>query len=158
LIKNLNRKIKTVGVFVNEDVEKVRFIAEKLELDILQLHGNEDRNYIDKLSGFEIWKAISIKNTKDLNILKMYEKETVLLDSKVLDMQGGTGITFDWNMIKGLSATKQLVLAGGLNEWNVKEAIEIVKPYAVDVSSGVENLGFKNFTKIEQFIRKVRQI
>ena len=158
LIKNLNRKIKTVGVFANEDVDKVKFIAEKLELDILQLHGNEDRDYIDKLSSFNIWKAISVKNIKDLDILKIYEKETVLLDSKLETMQGGTGIAFDWNMIKGLSVTRQLVLAGGLNESNVKEAIEVVKPYVVDVSSGVESLGFKNFSKIEQFIRKVRQI
>jgi phosphoribosylanthranilate isomerase len=158
LIAKLDKEIKTVGVFVNETVEKVQQVAGRLGLNVLQLHGEEDVEYIKKLSDYEIWKSISIKNAKDLKLLDSFQEETILLDSKVPGEQGGTGIAFDWDIIKDLSLRKKIILAGGLHPRNVAEAISKVKPFAVDVSSGVETDGFKDLNKMEEFIRKVRII
>ena len=158
LVSNLDKGIKTVGVFVNEPVEKVQLIAEKLRLNVLQFHGDEDLDYMKMFSSFDCWKSISVKGTQDLKLLEEYPEQTILLDSKVPGELGGTGVAFDWNIIKDLSQKKKIVLAGGLNPSNVSEAIMKVKPYAVDVSSGVESDGVKDLKKIDEFIRKVRKI
>lgn len=194
LIGKLNNTIKTVGVFVNEDVKKVKNIAENLKLDVLQFHGEEDEKYFSEIKEFHIWKSMSIKvelnefnskenfgksdlqdlsknytkdnnnfyklheYQKDLDILNKYDIEAVLLDSSIKGVQGGTGISFDWDIIPKLKIDKKLILAGGLNKDNVLEAIDKGKPFAVDVSSGVETGGVKDFNKIKTFIEKVRTI
>lgn len=158
LVYKLESGIKTVGVFVNETVEKVQLIAKKLKLDVLQFHGDEDLEYIKKFSGFECWKSISVKGAQDLKLIEEYPGQTILLDSKVPGELGGTGIAFDWNIIKDLAERRKVVLAGGLKPSNISEAIMKVKPYAVDVSSGVETDGVKDLKKIDEFIRKVRKI
>lgn len=194
LIDKLNKNIKTVGVFVDEDINKVKEIAENLKLDVLQFHGKEDEEYFSYLKEFELWKSVSIKvdlaqpktatqeengdlldvhkinheNSNDFYNLKEYQKdldklnkyniEAVLLDSSVKGVQGGTGVSFDWQVISKLNINKNLILAGGLNPNNVCEAVDIVKPFAIDVSSGVETEGVKDFNKIKTFIEKVRNI
>lgn len=171
LVKKLNKNIKTVGVFVNEDALKVRDIAEKLELNVLQFHGNETKEYIENFTEFECWKTMSIKvdlTKKDycdldkyqseIDIKNKYNIEAILLDSSIKGAEGGTGINFDWSIIPKLNICKRLILAGGLTQNNVQEAVQKVKPYAVDISSGVETDGVKDFNKIKRFIEKVRNI
>lgn len=171
LVKRLNKDIKTVGVFVNEDVLKVKEIAYKLQLNILQFHGKEDKEYIDNFKEFICWKSMSIKvDAEDRNFSKLdiynqeinrrnkYNIEAMVLDSSVKGTEGGTGINFEWNIIPRLNINKKLILAGGLNINNLEEALKKVKPYAVDVSSGVETEGVKDFNKIKRFIEKVRNI
>lgn len=194
LIEKLNKNIKTVGVFVNEDIKKVKEIAGNLKLDVLQFHGQENEEYFSKLKEFKLWKSISIKvdltqfNTdtqkenadlldfnkinhenssdfynleeyqRDLDKLNQYNIEAILLDSSVKGVQGGTGVSFDWQVIPKLTIEKKLILAGGLNYDNVSEAVNEVRPFAVDVSSGVETEGVKDFNKIKTFIEKVRNI
>lgn len=166
----LDRRIKTVGVFVNEDVKKVRSTAEYLKLDILQFHGSEDEHYIKKFGDFSIWKSLSIEAQKKnllledqnsyqqkLNIIEKYDIDGILLDSSTIGAAGGTGVSFDWSIIKKIKAFKPLILAGGLNAENIQKAIEIAEPYVVDVSSGVEDHGVKNFYKINEFIKRVRK-
>lgn len=90
--------------------------------------------------------------------INKYNIEAVVLDSSVKGAEGGTGISFDWNVISKLNIEKKLILAGGLNADNVIEAINKVNPFVVDVSSGVETEGVKDFNKIKTFIEKVRNI
>lgn len=175
LISLLDKNIQTVGVFQDEDVEKVKNIAEYLKVNIIQLHGNEDEHYIEKLYPFKVWKSLSIdaadpleckellKNRvkfhqDNIDKLSLYEIEALLVDSSVKGTKGGTGISFNWNILNNLVLNKKLILAGGLSSENIEKAIEKVKPYAVDVSSGVEENGIKNYNKMKSFIEKVRKI
>ncbi len=158
----LGKGIKKVGVFVNEDIEQVKEIAKNANLDVLQFHGDEDQVYLSNFKGFTIWKSKSIEismKTAEQNIMEKinsYPIEGVVLDSSINGSTGGTGQSFNWNLIPRFNIEKKLILAGGLSIDNVRNAIEIVKPYAVDISSGVEINNVKNFNKIKKFIEKVR--
>lgn len=174
LINLLDKNIQTVGVFVDEDADKVKNTAEYLKLDIIQLHGREDGNYVKKLYPFKTWKCMSIdvadslsckdlsKQVKfyqeNLDNLSKYEVEALLVDSSVKGTKGGTGMSFNWDVLNDLVLSKKLILAGGLSCENIEKAIEKVKPYAVDVSSGVEDNGIKNYNKMRSLIEKVRKI
>lgn len=171
LIEKLDRNIKTVGVFVNEDIFTVKNTAERLGLDILQFHGNEDSEYCSNFADFTVWKAVSIKvDLRDKNLqnsakyknqideIDKYDLDAILLDSSIKGVSGGTGISFDWKIISELNIKKKLVLAGGLNQDNVRQAVNELQPYAVDVSSGVETDDVKDLKKIKSFIEKVRNI
>ena len=160
LISLLDKNIKTVGVFQDEKIEDIKYYTEYLELDVIQLHGSEDDKYIRKLNNLKVWKAVSI----DIKTLCPDESieydgvDGILLDSSANGIKGGTGLCFDWDVIRNLNLRKKLILAGGLNPENVQDAIYGVKPYAVDVSSGVEKNGLKDYEKIKNFIEKVRKI
>ena len=158
LIRLLDKEIKTVGVFVNEPVENALKIAQTLNLDVLQFHGDETQDYIDNFKNFTVWKAIRIKDKEDLEKTKEFKVNSFVFDTMRKNEYGGTGKTFNWEVLKGIELNVPIILAGGLNENNVEEAIKIVNPYAVDVSSGVETEGYKDFKKIKSFIEKVRGI
>jgi phosphoribosylanthranilate isomerase len=156
LREKLDKNIKVVGVFVNESIEAVREIAEKVKLDVLQFHGEEGMDYISNFKDFEVWKAISVNCEEDFAKLDEFKKIRILLDSKVEGMLGGTGQTFDWNLLKKYDFNNNIILAGGLNSENVELSTKFVQSYAVDVSSGVETDGVKDYNKIKKFIEKVR--
>lgn len=158
LISLLDKEIKTVGVFVNEPVENALKIAQTLNLDVLQFHGDETQDYIDNFKNFTVWKAIRIKDKEDLEKTKQFKVNSFVFDTLTKNEYGGTGKTFNWEVLKGFELNVPIILAGGLNENNVEEAIRIVNPYAVDVSSGVETEGYKDFKKLKSFIEKVRGI
>jgi len=158
LISFLDKEIKTVGVFVNEPVENALKIAQTLNLDVLQFHGDETQDYIDNFKNFTVWKAIRIKDKEDLEKTKEFKVNSFVFDTLTKNEYGGTGKTFNWKVLKGMELNVPIILAGGLNENNVEEAIKIVDPYAVDVSSGVETEGYKDFKKLKSFIEKVRGI
>ncbi len=156
LIAPLNGDTKTVGVFVNAPIEEVRKIAGTLNLNAVQLHGDEDAEYISSLRGIgcEIWKAIRIRDGGDINDISGTQK--LLLDKFKETEYGGSGETFDWSSVGKINTDKPIILAGGLTSENVLRGIEIFKPYAVDVSSAVETDGFKDEKKIREFINTVR--
>lgn len=156
LIAHLNGDTKTVGVFVNAPIEEVRKIAGTLNLNAVQLHGDEDAEYISSLRGIgcEIWKAIRIRDGGDINDISGTQK--LLLDKFKETEYGGSGETFDWSSVGKINTDKPIILAGGLTPENVLRGIEIFKPYAVDVSSAVETGGFKDEKKIREFINTVR--
>lgn len=158
LISLLDKEIKTVGVFVNEPVENALKIAQTLNLDVLQFHGDETQDYIDNFKNFTVWKAIRIKDKEDLEKTKEFKVNSFVFDTLTKNEYGGTGKTFNWEVLKGFELNVPIILAGGLNENNVEEAIKIVNPYGVDVSSGVETEGYKDFKKLKSFIEKVRGI
>jgi phosphoribosylanthranilate isomerase len=159
IIKVLPPLVQTVGVFVNEDPEKVLSTAAACGLDILQLHGSES---VDYCSSFDrrVIKAVRLQSRDELKNLSKYVNvvDALLLDTYVPDKLGGTGITFDWKLAVEARRYGRIVLAGGLNPENVAAAISMVKPYAVDASSGLEQSpGVKDHEKMAQFIREVIQ-
>lgn len=157
LKENLNPKIEAVGVFVNEDIDVVSEIANEKIIDIIQLHGDEDNNYIKnlrKLTNSKIIKALRIKDEKDL-LIPSLDVDYLLLDAWDKDQYGGSGKTFDWTLIKNLN--KPFFLAGGISELNLKEAIETANPYAIDISSSVETDGFKDRDKIKKIIQIIKE-
>lgn len=156
LIEKLDKDIKAVGVFVNEDPAKVNNIASYCGLDVVQLHGEEDPLYCKKIE-YPMWKAIPVKNERSIHKLKNYPLvEGFLLDTYSKEAKGGTGKTFNWDMVKDLHKDYKIILAGGLNPENIRQAIQTVKPYCVDVSSGVEKDGVKDKELVEKLIEEVR--
>lgn len=146
--------IRAAGVFVDEDECRVAELAEKGIIDIVQLHGREDEEYIVRLrmlTGAPIIKAFSVKTTEDIQRARECTADYVLLDSG----SGGTGRTFDWSLVEDLG--KPWFLAGGLDAENVKQALAIHVPFAVDVSSGVETDGKKDRQKMAEFVNAVRR-
>lgn len=156
----LDREIKRVGVFVNEPIENVlRYYPEML--DVIQLHGDEDAEYIKKLrenfSG-EIWKAVRASSAEDIKKAETLCCDRLLIDSYVKGQVGGTGKTADLDVIIKASPKSGFFLAGGLNCENVSEAVRKVDPYGVDLSSSVETDGFKDENKIREIIEMIRRI
>lgn len=155
LRQKLNGDTKAVGVFVNAPLKTVRETVKTAGLDVVQLHGDEDSEYIASLSGVcEIWKAIRVRDGE--YIPDVLGVSRILLDKYVSREYGGTGETFDWSRVGTIKTDKPLVLAGGLTRKNVRRGIEIFRPVCVDVSSAVETDGFKDEIKIKEFIETVR--
>lgn len=154
LIKNLSPSIKRVGVFVDEDPIIVEKIAETLNLDVIQFHGEETKEYIEKFKSYEVWKAVKITSEDSLEKLKEKYCDKFLLDNTI----PGSGESFDWKLVEGKLNGSNIMLAGGLTSVNVKQGINALKPFGVDVSSGVETNGAKNYEKIKEFILKVREL
>ena len=155
ILKNaLNKNILAVGVFVNEDINTVVKLLNQNIIDIAQLHGNESENYIKtlkKLTNKPIIKAFKVENALDIQKAKQSQADFVLLDSGT----GGTGETFNWSLIDDFN--KPYFLAGGLSIENIKTALDMLSPYALDVSSGIETDNKKDSEKIKAFIQTVRQ-
>ncbi len=152
-LKNiLNPKILSVGVFVNADIKFVAEIAKRGIIDAIQLHGNEDENYIAELR--TLTKKIIIKAFKITSAIELSRAENSTADYVLLDGGAGDGKVFDWRLLKNFN--REYFLAGGLNVENVRDAIKILNPYAVDVSSGIETNGIKDAVKMKNFQIAVR--
>ncbi len=136
-ISNVPSSVKKVGVFVNKDVDKVNKIAEELNLDMVQLHGDESPEYCNQMIK-PVIKVFRVNNKFDSIMLNNYQVATFLFDTYNKENHGGTGESFDWQSILQLNTEIPVILSGGLNADNVLEGIEVVKPSAVDVNSGVE--------------------
>ena len=156
IIGQLPAYVEKVGVFVNEAVETMEEIASYCGLTMIQLHGEEDAGTCRKLS-YPTIKAVGITTKEDVQMALSYPSAYVLADSpKGKVYQGGNGQTFDWNLIEDLQEHSRIILAGGLNADNVKEAIRLVRPAMVDVSSGVETNGVKDQQKIQLFLQNAK--
>lgn len=146
-----------IGVFVNESIEEVTRIAQEVPLDVVQLHGDESPDYARNVS-FPTIKALSITNEEDVKRASGYEVDYFLFDAPGVEYRGGSGHSFDWSLLeKSNIPSDKVILAGGLTASNIKEAIYTVKPFMVDVSSGVESEKRKDVAKIRTFIRAVRE-
>ena len=161
IIAALPPLVRTVGVFVDEKPETILEIAGRCRLDYLQLHGSETPADCLLLDDWKIFKALSVGTTGEtLSELEQYKEhcEIFLFDTHVPGMAGGSGVTFDWQLIDRQKVGKYFILAGGLDPDNVGSAIKTVRPWAVDVSSGVEREpGRKDRAKIEAFMSAVRR-
>jgi len=150
--------VSTVGVFVNEDKEKVREIAQNCSLTSLQFHGKESPSYCHQFKQ-KVIKSFQVKDEEILKEIFQYKVDAYLLDTYSIDKRGGTGRTFDWEIAKKVKRLGvPIILSGGLNPENIVRAIIEVKPYAVDVSSGVEKeRGKKDYQKLKDFVRKIKR-
>jgi len=157
LKKNLDGRIKTVGVFVNETMENIKTIKKQCGLDIIQLHGEETPEFCAKLGG-RVWKAIRVKDEDCVEILDKYAEftELLLLDTYVEGAHGGTGLPFDWDLIDFLSTDYNIGLAGGITRENAALAKQKVEPEVIDVASGSETDGVKDREKIKDIIQIIR--
>ena len=157
LKSKLDSSIKSVGVFVNADIDYICSLCDANIIDYVQLHGNEDDDYILRLKSKvdkPIIKAVRVQSKEDILSAETLNCDYLLLDTYVKDAIGGSGIAFDWSIIPNIS--KPYFLAGGLNANNVSKAIAMCNPYAVDVSSSVEDGVYKSKQKIAEFISAVK--
>lgn len=152
LTRRLDEAITPVGVFVDEEPELVSRLANEGTIKVIQLHGHEDEAYLKELrntTDAPIIKAFKIRGGEDIEKANTFPSDYILLDNGY-----GTGQTFDWSFVRGIK--RPFFLAGGVNADNVRDAIDKLSPYAVDISSGVETDGYKDFDKMRHFINKVR--
>ncbi len=152
--KHLSPFIMKVGVFVNESFEQINSISNQVKLNTVQLHGDEPPEIINKIN-LPIIKSFRINNDFDFSILKKYKKVFYLLDSFQKDEYGGSGKTFNWNLIPEEYRTR-IILSGGISIDNIEEVTNKIKPAAIDVSSSLEEFpGKKDHQKLKQFFEKV---
>lgn len=160
LSKKLNADIKAVGVFVDEPVEFIADVCSEGIIDLVQLHGHEDNDYINALAKnvkIPIIKVVHVKNANDITEAENLDCDYLLFDTAYKDKIGGGGQKFNWNLIPK-NVSKPFFLAGGLSAENIKQAIKTVNPYAVDLSSSVETDGYKDREKVREVIDIVRRM
>lgn len=165
-VHKLKPRPAIVGVFVNAQAQEVNRIASYCRLDWVQLSGNESWHYCQEIE-HPVIKVVHISEGRKLepilaeieasSSLSLKHKPIILLDTKNGDNYGGSGQTFDWGLAKEVSAMLPVIIAGGLTPYNVSQLIKQVKPWGVDISSGVETDGQKDILKIKAFIEAVRQ-
>ena len=151
--------IKTVGIFVNETLDNLVTIATEVNLDAVQLHGDEDEAFIQSLkerTNVEVWKAVQIRSAADAEAWIDSSADMLLFDAYHKDERGGTGEVFDWSCLDEFE--RPFMLAGGIDSANVARAIRTVRPYGIDISSGIETEGVKDDEKIKAFTNIVRTI
>ena len=157
----LRRALEVVGVFVNATLDEVAELADRCSLSILQLHGDEGPAFCREAArrtGCKVMKAVRVKDAGSIRALASYEVDYHLLDAYVPGHRGGTGETFQWDLIEAHDRHVPIVLSGGLTPDNVGDGIRTVHPFAVDSASGTEAApGLKDPAKLEAFFRAVAQ-
>jgi phosphoribosylanthranilate isomerase len=149
IIEQLPESLLTVGVFVNEELEAVLNIAEEAGLRALQLHGDETPEYCRELEEYYVIKTFAVSDTFDIQAAHEYKVEAIMLDAKHNNLRGGTGQVFDWSVAQqARPVIPKLFLAGGLSPENVQNAVEIVRPFAVDACSALEDRPGKKTTSV----------
>jgi len=159
IIEKLPQKTKKVGIFVNEDISKIKRTVNFCNIDVIQLSGEENPQFIMDLKKAlpnKVIKSFRVKKISGIKNINKYKTDYVMLDSFKKGLYGGTGTAFDWRLAKNVDK-KRLFLSGGLNSLNVKLAIHKIKPYAVDVCSSIEHYpGKKDFEKMKEFIEAAK--
>jgi len=159
IIKELPRHISRVGVFVNHNPSEVKDIFSLCGLSMIQLHGDESPEYCFQFPASTLIKAVSPKSESSLDTLERYPVKAILVDSRIHGKYGGTGKECDWNLAIRVKTVHPLILAGGLTDANIRKAIKVVLPHAVDLNSGVEHsTGKKDPLKVKNIIQMIREI
>ena len=160
IIDQLPPAVLTVGVFVNEEPESLKRIADESGVQVLQLHGDESPEYCrDLTTDRYIIKTLAVSKNFDTQTVYAYKTAAIMLDTRDNNLRGGTGRVFDWSIARQVSQlVPNLFLAGGLSPENIADAIEAVHPYAVDACSALEDSpGKKNHKRIRSFIETARR-
>jgi len=152
------RPVLRVGVFVNEEPAAIRSIAEAVQLDVIQLHGDETAEYCRELDGLRLWKALPVTEKFKPASVADYPVEAVLLDTPAGERYGGAGRTFPWDKAAEARAFGRVIVAGGLDGSNVADAIREVRPWGVDSSSKLEaRPGVKDAAKVRAYVEAARK-
>lgn len=157
--RGLDPRIKKAGIFVNEPAEDLISTACKSEIDIIQLHGDEDKEYIKEVkrqTGKEVWKAVRVRTAEDIKKAMDLPADKLLLDSFSEDSYGGTGKVMNFDVLRQAKITKPYFIAGGLTIENLPEILAEFNPYGIDISSGIETGGVKDREKMKRVIQCVR--
>jgi phosphoribosylanthranilate isomerase len=156
---DLQRRLELVGVFVNATLDEVASTADRCNLTVVQLHGDEGPAYcreVARRTGAKVMKAVRVRDAVQLHVVQRFHTDYHLLDAYSPSSPGGTGESFDWELARRHPGTPPVVLSGGLNPDNVGTAIETARPFAVDVASGTEaEPGRKDPAKLTAFVRAV---
>jgi phosphoribosylanthranilate isomerase len=156
IVRAVGTRVLVVAVVAGRTVDAMRALREATGVGCLQLHGDERPEDVAALLP-HAYKAVGIAGPEDVTRAEAMPGQYVMVDAKVAGALGGTGRSFDWGLVVGLAARRRLVLAGGLMAENVGEAIRQVRPWCVDVASGVESSpGVKDMTKVRAFVDAVR--
>ena len=160
IIRRIPPFVTAVGLFVNLAArDELEEVARRAGVHVLQLHGDESPEYCRGLPDWQLIKALRIGNRPIQENLEEYPVQAFLLDSKDDALFGGTGKSFEWDLARGISRVRPIILAGGLRPDNVREAIRAVRPYGVDVCGGVESKpGKKDPGKLVEFMNEVRNV
>lgn len=157
-LKNERKKIKVVGVFVNEDINTIQSTYHNLELDYVQLHGSETPEYINSLQ-IPVIKALKINDDFNEKEILKYQNKNIkyfLLDTFQKRKMGGTGKTFNWEKFQYFKKYPNIIISGGLNTNNISQAINFFQPAGVDINSGVEiKPGIKSIKKIKEILKVI---
>jgi phosphoribosylanthranilate isomerase len=157
----LRRRLEIVGVFVNASLDEIVRAAEDEGLTMVQLHGDEGPAFckeVARRTGLKVIKALRVRSTADIQAAEAYRTDFHLLDAHRSGMPGGTGESFDWEIVRGHRGPIPVVLAGGLRPGNVAEAIGVARPFAVDVASGIESApGIKDHSLMAEFADNARR-
>lgn len=157
IIAQLPPFISTVGVFVDASRQEVREVAGACHLDVLQFHGEEPPEYCRGWPQ-QVVKGFRVRDDSVMAQISRYEAAACLLDAYVPGRPGGTGQSFDWDLARQAGERYRLILAGGITPENVEQAVRQARPYAIDVSSGVETDGAKDPQKIRALLMTVRRL
>ena len=156
-ISRYTSRIKKVGVFVNENKNIINDIINELNLDAIQLHGDETPEFCDNFN-IPVIKALSVSKKSDLKIINSYKVHAILLDNKINNQFGGTGKIFNWKIIENAQFNLPIILSGGLNKENILDGIYQINPHAVDINSGVEKSpGLKSKSKILRIVKILKK-
>ncbi|MBO0588680.1 phosphoribosylanthranilate isomerase [Sporosarcina sp. E16_8] len=156
LARDIPPGVLKIGVFVDASQDEIEQTFREVPLDFVQFHGDESSDFIKKV-GLPSIKVLSVYSDEDAKRSARYETDYFLFDTPGTDFKGGSGMTFDWQLMKDVGVqSDKVILAGGLNADNVAQAIRTVHPYMVDVSSGVESMGRKDDNLIRAFIKAVK--
>ena len=156
LSKQIPDSVLKIGVFVDASKEQLHKTFREVSLDYIQYHGDETPAFIADV-GLPSIKALAIENEEDAKCAAEYDVDYYLFDTPGVEYKGGSGKTFDWSLLENVGVSKdRIILAGGLHEGNVHEAVQQVNPYMVDVSSGVEIEKQKDTQRIQTFIQKAK--
>ena len=161
IVAKLPVSVLTVGVFVNEESQSVRNIANEANVAALQLHGDESPEYCRELGKDRyVIKTFAVANDFDVQRIRLYRVEAIMLDTKHNSLRGGTGRVFDWSVAKEVNDfVPKLFLAGGLSPENIEEAVATVRPYAIDACSALEDApGRKNHERMRAFVEIARSV
>jgi phosphoribosylanthranilate isomerase len=149
-------RVLVVAVVADLPIAALRAVRESTGIEWLQLHGSETNETLLELLP-RAFKAVRIGDAGDVTVAETFQGDRLLVDAKVAGHLGGTGATFDWALVRALSKSRKVILAGGLTPENVRDAIRAVDPWGVDVASGVERVpGVKDSGKVRAFIEAVR--
>ncbi len=159
LKRNLDDSVKAVGVFVRERIEYIAELCELGIIDIVQLHGDEDEDYVECLKSQisnPVIRAVRVKDAEDVRKAESAACDYLLFDTYQEKQFGGSGKVFDWSVLSAIN--KPYFLAGGIHSGNILKAAEQCRPYCIDVSSGAETDGLKDAGKIMEIVSKIRSV